>query len=107
MISHIIFVVNLVHDLKLSIGIVSYALLIIGFLLFVTEVCLALSMEKKQLTTKNFLIVLLMYFTYSQLWILLVVQAVFLEAKRVLLKQEVKWYKTQRFIQPEQKRDSV
>ncbi|WP_336046143.1 glycosyltransferase family 2 protein [Solibacillus ferritrahens] len=107
MISHLIFVVNFVHDLKLSIGVVSYALLIIGFLLFVTEVCLALSMEKKQLTTKNCLIVLLMYFTYSQLWILLVIQAVFLEVKRVLLKQEVKWYKTQRFKQPEQKRNSV
>lgn len=107
MISHIIFVVNLIYDLKLSIGIVSYALLITGFLLFVTEVCLALSMEKKQYTTKNFLIVLLMYFTYSQLWILLVVQAVLLETKRILLKQEVKWYKTQRFKQPEEKGNSA
>ncbi len=99
LLSHTLFVVNLFHDLELKIGIVSYVLLIVGFLLFVTEVCLALSMERKQLTLKNFIIVLFMYFTYSQMWIFLVVYSSFLEAKRVLLKQEVKWYKTKRFQQ--------
>lgn len=101
--SHAIFVTNLVQDLELKIGLVSYVLLIVGFLLFVTEVCLALSMEKHQLTTKNFFIVLLMYFTYSQLWIFLVVYSSFIEIKRVLLKQEVVWYKTKRFHQASQK----
>lgn len=97
--SHGIFIVNLIVDLELTIGLVSYVLLVIGFLLFVTEVCLALSMEKNQLTLKNFFIVLLMYFTYSQLWIFLVIRSSYLEAKRILLGQEVKWYKTQRFKQ--------
>lgn len=106
-ISHIIFVVNLVHDLELSIGMISYALWITGFLLFVTEICLALSMEQNQLTLKNFLIVLLMYFTYSQMWIFLVVHASFLELKRLLLKQEIKWDKTQRFKQSEGRDDSA
>lgn len=96
-ISHTIFVVNLIHDLELSIGIVSYALLFIGFLLFVTEICLALSMERKQLTWSNFFIVLLMYFTYSQMWVFLVIQASITELKRLILRQEVIWYKTQRF----------
>ncbi|MFK2826438.1 glycosyltransferase [Bacillus sp. B190/17] len=99
LLSHAIFVVNLVNDLGLSIGAVSYVLLIVGFLLFVTEVCLALSMEKNQLTMKNFLTVLLMYFTYSQMWIFLVVYSSCLEIKRVIFRQEVKWYKTQRFKQ--------
>lgn len=107
LISHVIFVVNLFHDLELSIGSVSYALLIIGFLLFVTEVCLALSMEQRQLTFKNFLVVLLMYFTYSQMWIFLVVNATLIEIKRILLNQEVKWYKTQRFQQSERKKNSA
>lgn len=107
MISHLIFAVNLVHDLELSIGVVSYALLITGFLLFVTEICLALSMEQKQLTLKNFFILLLMYFTYSQLWIFLVVRASYIEAKRVILKQEITWYKTQRFKQLDRKRHSA
>nr|WP_232225569.1 glycosyltransferase [Oceanobacillus manasiensis] len=99
LLSHAIFIVNLFVDLKLSIGIVSYALLIMGFLLFVTEELLALSMEKRQLTLKNFLVVVFMYFTYSQMWICLVVYASFLELKRILFKQEVTWYKTKRFQQ--------
>jgi cellulose synthase/poly-beta-1,6-N-acetylglucosamine synthase-like glycosyltransferase len=99
MLSHAIFIVNLFVDLKLTIGIVSYALLIIGFLLFVTEELLALSMEKNQLTIKNTAVVLIMYFTYSQMWLCLVVYATFLELKRVLFKQEVTWYKTKRFKQ--------
>lgn len=96
-ISHLIFIINLFVDLNLRIGVVSYALLIIGFLLFVTEVSLALSMEKGQLNMKNFFTVLLMYLSYSQLWILLVVYATFIELKRAVFKQEVKWYKTERF----------
>ncbi|SIS42476.1 glycosyltransferase family 2 protein [Salimicrobium flavidum] len=97
LISHSIFVLNLFFDLNLSIGFVSYVLLILGFLLFVTEVTLALSFERGQLTLKNFFTVLLMYITYSQMWLILVVYASWLELKRVVLKQEVVWYKTQRF----------
>ena len=99
LLSHTIFVVNLIHDLNLSIGIVSYVLLIVGFLLFVTEVCLALSIEQKQLSFKNFFVVLFMYFTYSQMWLFLVVYSIILEAKRILFRQEAKWYKTERFKQ--------
>ncbi|MBA2175452.1 glycosyltransferase family 2 protein [Halobacillus locisalis] len=98
-VSHTLFVTNLFFDLNLSGGLVSYLLLVLGFLLFVTEVTLALSFEKKQLTIKNFFIILFMYFTYSQLWIILVVYATYLETKRVLFNQEVTWYKTQRFKQ--------
>ena len=53
LLSHLIFAINLVHDLKLSIGIVSYVLLITGFH-FVSEICLALSLKKNQLTKKIF-----------------------------------------------------
>lgn len=65
--------------------------------MFVTEVWLALSFEKNQLSLKNALIAVLMYFVYSQMWVILVANATFLEIKRVILNQEVKWYKTQRF----------
>lgn len=103
LISHAIFVTNLYRDLELKIGLVSYVLLVVGFLLFVTEVCLALSMERHQLTFKNFFTVLFMYFTYSQLWIFLVVYSSILEIKRIVFKQEVVWYKTKRFQQASQK----
>lgn len=97
--SHSIFAINLMYDLELKVGNVAIVLLVVGFLLFVTEACLALSMENKQLTIKNSLIVIFMYFTYSQLWVLLVVYSSILEIKRLVLKQEVQWYKTKRFKQ--------
>lgn len=95
--SNVLFIVNLFYDLNLTIGVVSLILWVLAFLLFVTEVFITLSIEKTEMTTENFFIVILMYFSYSQLWILLVINALFLEIKRVLLKQEVKWYKTERF----------
>lgn len=97
--SHILLIGHLFFDVSLKMGVVSYVLLIVGFLLFVTEVCLALSIERNQLTLKNFLIVLFMYFSYSQLWIFLVIYASILEIKRIIFRQEVKWYKTKRFKQ--------
>lgn len=97
LLSHSLFIVNLFYDLELTIGLVSILLLVIGYLLFVTEACLALSMEERQCTRKNFFTVLCMYFTYAQLWVFLVVYSAVMEVKRLVFKQEVKWYKTKRF----------
>lgn len=95
--SHILFFGSLIYDFDLKIGLVSYILIVIGYFLFITQACLALGMEQKQLKWKNFFTVLLMYFTYSQLWIFLVIYSAMVEIKRVALGQEVKWYKTKRF----------
>lgn len=105
--SHLIFIIHLIIDLNLTIGFVSYVLIILGFLLFVSEGLLSLSFEKGQLNAKNFFIVLFMYFTYSQMWMGLVIYASFLEVKRVVFKQEVKWYKTKRFKQEKVKKTSM
>ncbi|MGV2940364.1 glycosyltransferase [Mesobacillus sp. LC4] len=99
LVSDIIFVLNLFTDIQLSAGAASTALFVLAFLLYLSEVSLALSIEKGQLTVKNFLVIILMYFTYSQIWLLLVICSLFLESKRMLFKQEVKWYKTQRYKQ--------
>lgn len=95
--SNAIFVINLFVDLHLKIGVVSLVLWVLAFFLYVTEVFITLSIEKTEMTIVNFFIVLFMYLTYSQLWIALVIYSLFLEIKRLLLKEEVKWYKTERF----------
>ncbi|MEX3623926.1 glycosyltransferase [Viridibacillus arvi] len=97
--SNTLFIINLFYDLNLSIGNVALALWILAFLLFLAEVMITLSIEKAEMNRTNFFYVILMYFTYSQMWIVLVVYSLFLEMKRVLFKQEVKWYKTERFEQ--------
>src|SRR5699024_2069385 len=97
--SSAIFITNLFVDLNLTIGIVSLVLWVLAFFLYVTEVFITLSIEKTEMTVTNFFIVLFMYFTYSQLWIFLVMYALFLEIKRILLKEETVWDKTERFDQ--------
>ena len=97
LVSDSLLILNLFTDLNLSVSPVSTALLILAILLYITEVLLALSIEKQQLNLKNILIVALMYFTYSQIWIILVVHSLYLELKRILFKQEIKWYKTERY----------
>ncbi|GAK08437.1 dolichol-phosphate mannosyltransferase [Geomicrobium sp. JCM 19038] len=97
LLSHSLFVTSFVVDLNLTIGSVSFLLIFIGFLVFVTQVCLALSLEQNQLTSKNVMTVALMYIIYSQMWIFLVIYASGLEIKRVMFKQEARWYKTERF----------
>ncbi len=96
-ISHVILITGLFMNLQLTRDIVFYVLFAVAFLLFVTEALLAMSLEKDQLNKKNFFTVILMYFIYSQIWLLLVVNAIFLEMKRIVLQQEITWYKTQRF----------
>lgn len=76
-------------------------------MLFLVEVWLALSLAKGQFNLVNALTVVLMYFVYSQMWVILVVNASFREAKRVLFNQESKWYKTERFDSQKNKQTVV
>lgn len=97
--SNVLFIANLFFDLNLTVGNVALILWVLAVLLFLAEVMITLSIEKTEMNGKNFLYVILMYFTYSQMWIVLVVYSLFLEMKRVLFREEVRWYKTERFEQ--------
>ncbi|WP_153723513.1 glycosyltransferase family 2 protein [Sporosarcina cascadiensis] len=98
-VSNVLFVVNLFYDLQLQIGNVALVLWGLAFLLFIAEVAISLSIERTEMTWKNFFYIIFMYFTYSQMWIILVVCSLYLETKRMLLRQEVRWYKTERFAE--------
>lgn len=97
-ISNTIFVASLFFDIQLGIGNVALVLWGLAFLLFIAEVTIALSIERTEMTRKNFFYIFLMYFTYSQMWIILVMHALFLETKRMILGQEARWYKTERYV---------
>jgi cellulose synthase/poly-beta-1,6-N-acetylglucosamine synthase-like glycosyltransferase len=64
-----------------------------AFLLFILELIIALSREKED-TPLNILLIALAYFTYCQLWILVVLKAAY---EDFVLKREHRWVKTQRF----------
>jgi cellulose synthase/poly-beta-1,6-N-acetylglucosamine synthase-like glycosyltransferase len=64
-----------------------------AYILFILEIVIALSREKED-SLKNIFLIALSYFTYCQLWILVVLKAAFDD---FVLKREHVWVKTQRF----------
>lgn len=94
--SNALFVGNLIADLNLTAGPASAVLWLMAFALFISQSVMALSLEKDQLNASNVIIAILMYFTYSQLWLALVFYSMWVEAKRAIRKQDVTWYKTER-----------
>lgn len=94
--SHAMLLASLFGLVQIKMGLVSYVLLSLGFLLYMTQSLLALSLEN-QLTVKNGMAAFLMYCMYTQMWVALVAVSVCLETKRLFLRQDMKWYKTERF----------
>lgn len=96
-ISDIIFVLGLLDVSHITIAGPFVIIWLLAYILFVVETYLSLSLERGEGTLRNFLLTVLMYFSYSQLWIILVFKAVFLLIKRFFSKdQTFRWYKTER-----------
>ena len=70
---------------------------LMAYLLFVTEIVLMLSREEGEDSVSNILYTMAMYFTYCQLWPLVVANAFYLEYVK---REERKWAKTKRFATP-------
>ena len=70
-----------------------FAVWICAFLLFVVEIAMAAAYEDEA-TPANFGVAALMYFTYCQMWIVLVFRALYQE---YIQKGRIQWEKTRRF----------
>ena len=66
---------------------------IFAFFLFILEIMLAISFDKED-KPSNFWLILLMYFTYCQLWVYVIFRAGYLEFVK---KEKHVWDKTVRF----------
>ena len=95
--SHVLMLLNLLGIVEITLPGPFLLIWLLAYVLFVVEIMVTLAIEKTELTFKNFLIVLVMYVTYSQLWLLLVFRSIRIHLKSVWFKEEVKWDKTQRF----------
>ncbi len=67
---------------------------LIGYVLFLMEIVLALSLEPGEDSFGNIALSALMYFTYSQLWIPLVIKGFWDD---FIARKELRWAKTERF----------
>lgn len=97
LISDGIFILSIFTNLKTSIDGNLNILWILAYILFILEVAITLTMEKGQGTFKNVILIPIMYFTYCQMWVIVAVNSFIQYIKDIVLKREVKWYKTERF----------
>uniref|UniRef100_A0A7C3RIX5 Glycosyltransferase family 2 protein n=1 Tax=Dictyoglomus thermophilum TaxID=14 RepID=A0A7C3RIX5_DICTH len=96
LISDIIFGLGLLKVIKLHLGGPLFTIWILAYLLFITETFISLSLERGEGNLKNLLLICLMYFTYCQLWLFVVIRAIYFTLKDRITGKTVKWYKTER-----------
>ena len=70
---------------------------VLMYIIFVLQMNVGLASDKGQSTFENFLISCVSYFTYSQLYIWIILRASYSYIGDVIFKREAKWYKTERF----------
>ncbi|MEI8218886.1 MAG: glycosyltransferase family 2 protein [Elusimicrobiota bacterium] len=93
LLSNIFFALGLLNIVTIRIQGPFLELWIAAFLLFVSEIVLMLSREPNEDSASNIFYVMAMYFTYCQLWLIVVVSAFI---KDFIKKEKAVWYKTER-----------
>lgn len=96
-ISDLVFIIGLFSHIKISITGNWGMLWLLSYILFVLEVSIALTMEKGESNIENTFLIMIMYFTYCQLWIVAAVNGILHYIKDIILRKDTNWYKTERF----------
>lgn len=91
-----LFVLGVLGYSHVSLGGLSTLVWVMNCILFVCSVMVTLSTEKNEFSAQSAFLVLLMLFTYSKLWVGVVLAAIYSSIKRKLTKQAFTWYKTER-----------
>ncbi|MFZ5967197.1 MAG: glycosyltransferase family 2 protein [Bacillota bacterium] len=92
-----IFLLGIFTDIRVSLPGYFLIIWILAYILFILEVEISVAMEKGEAHTKNLGIIMLMYFTYCQLWLYISLLGLGSYIKDIFLKREQQWYKTERF----------
>ncbi len=75
----------------------SFTIWIMAIVLFITGTFITVSTEKGEMNFGNAIIIFVMYFTYSKMWMFVALYGIYQYIEDRALNREVKWYKTQRF----------
>lgn len=96
-ISDLMLIFNALGFVHTTIAGFSTFLWMLAITLFILGTYLTIITEKGEMRLSNLWIIMLMYVTYCQLWMLVSVNGMYNYFKDLILKREVKWYKTERF----------
>ncbi|GAB6991098.1 glycosyltransferase family 2 protein [Paenibacillus pini] len=75
----------------------SLFLWVLAIILFILGTFITLITEKGEMRFSNLWIIMLMYISYCQLWMVVAAYGLYNYVKDVIFKREAKWYKTERY----------
>lgn len=96
-VSDALLLLNLMGYVTTTLAGFSGLLWLLAIILFVVGTFITITTEKGEMTFGNFGIIILMYVTYSQMWLVVAAYGMVMFIKETILKREAKWYKTERF----------
>ena len=94
--SDTMFVLGVLGYSHVSLGGLSTMVWVMACALFECNVMLTLAQEKNEFNLQSAALVLLMLFTYSKLWVVVVLRAMWMTVKKIVSKTDYTWYKTER-----------
>ncbi|MHA3065691.1 glycosyltransferase family 2 protein [Lacticaseibacillus saniviri] len=92
-----VFVLSVAGAVSSSLKGFSNTLWVLAIVIFVVSTFVSISTEKGEMTFSNIIIILLMYVTYSQMWLAVAVYGMVGYIREQVFHQQAKWYKTQRY----------
>jgi cellulose synthase/poly-beta-1,6-N-acetylglucosamine synthase-like glycosyltransferase len=102
--SDIIFLLGIMGFCHVTLAGFSTFLWSMAILLFLLNVILTLSVEKNEFNLESALLILLMLFTYSKMWVSVVAYALILSVQDKIYHKEAIWDKTERFEETDKKK---
>ncbi|OBR64746.1 glycosyl transferase family 2 [Paenibacillus oryzae] len=96
-ISDLLLILNALGFVHTTIASFSSFLWLLAIILFVAGTFITLTTEKGELRLSNVWIIMLMYVSYCQMWVVVAAYGLYNYIKDLLFKREVKWYKTERY----------
>jgi len=97
--SDIIFLGGILGFINVSISGFSPLLWGMAILVFVLNVLITLAIEENEFSLQSVILIVIMLFTYSKLWVAVVINAIIQSASDHLFKREAKWEKTVRYVE--------
>lgn len=101
--SDTIFILSVLGFAHVTLGGFSSLLWVMAVFVFVLNVLITLAVEKNEFNMQSALLIILMLFTYSKLWVIVVLNALIQSANDEIFKKEVKWYKTERSVETDRR----
>lgn len=102
-ISDVVFMAGVLGYVNISLSGFSTTLWVMAILVFVLNVLITLSMEENEFNIQSVGLILLMLFSYSKLWVAVVINAIIKSFTDHVFKREAKWDKTVRYAEVEGK----